>query len=83
MAKAEEVIAQQLQGDLLSKRLRELSSQLRKDLVYAAMLDRISPDQRRLELMRSLKQEIVKELALPSFEEWTKANPQSALFNDD
>ena len=83
MAQAEEFIAQQLKGELLSKRLRELSSQLRKDRVYATMLDRITPDQRRLELMRALKQEIVKELALSSFEEWTEANPQSALFHDN
>ena len=83
MAQAEEVIVKQLKGDLLAKRLRDLSSQLRKSPPYATMLDRISPDQRRLELMRSLKQEIVKELALPSFEEWTEANPQSALFNDN
>ena len=31
---------------------------------------------------RSLKLEIVKEMALPSFEEWTEANPQSALLNE-
>lgn len=82
MAQAEEFIVKQLEGDLLSKRLREISSQLRKNSTYATMLDRMSPDQRRLELMRALKREIVKELALIPFEEWTEANPQSVLFTD-
>jgi hypothetical protein len=79
MAQAEEVI-NQLEGDLLSKRLRDVSSQLRKNPDHAAMLDRLSPNTRRVELMRALKREIVKELTLPSLEEWTEANPQSALF---
>ncbi len=83
MAQAEEVIEQQLKGELLSKRLSEVSSRLRKEPAYATMLNRISPDQRRFELMRALKQEIVKEIALPSFEEWTEANPQSVLFYDN
>ncbi len=81
LGQADEVIAKQLKGDLLPKRLVDLSSQLRKDPTYATMLDRMSADQGRLELMKALKREIVRELALPSFEEWTEANPQSALFN--
>ena len=54
LGQADEVIAKQLVGDLLSKRLLDLSSQLRKNPTFATMLDRISPDQRRLQLMRSL-----------------------------
>lgn len=77
---AEQVISKQLTGDLLSSRLRELSSQLRKNQRYAAMLDGMSSDQRRVELTRALKEEIVKELNLSSFEEWTEANPQPSLF---
>ena len=80
IAQAEEVITKQLEGDLLSRRLRDLSSQLRKNPNYAPMLDRLSPNLRRVELMRALKQEIVKELTLPSLEEWAEANPQGALF---
>ncbi len=80
ITQAEELIANQLSGDLLSKRLRDLSSQLRKDPQYAAMLERMSSDQRRRELMRELQQEIVRESDLPSFEEWTEANPQTSLF---
>ena len=80
MVQAEQIIAKQLAGDLLAKRLRDISSQLRKDLNYAAILDRMSSDQRRRELTRALQQEIVKESDLPSFEEWTEANPQTSLF---
>lgn len=79
-AQAEEVMRKQLAGDLLSKRLRELSSRLRKNLRYAAILDGMSSDQRRIELMRVLKEEIIKESNLISFDDWTQANPQASLF---
>lgn len=75
-SQAEQFISTQLIGDLLSKRLRELSSQLRKNQRYATMLDGMFSDLRRQELMRALKQEIVKELNLPSFEEWTEQTPK-------
>ena len=80
MAQAEAILPKQFPGELLSKRLRELSSQLRKNERHATMLDRMSPDQRRQELIRALKEEIVKELDLFSFEEWNEANPQPSLF---
>ena len=78
---AERFISTQLVGDLLSKRLRELSSQLRKNQRYATILDGMPSDIRRQEMMRALKQEIVKELNPPSFDEWTEQNPQTLLFS--
>ena len=81
-SQAERFISTQLKGDLLPKRLRELSSQLRKSQRYATMLDGMSSDLRRQELMRALRRELVKELSLPSFEEWTERNPQTLLFSD-
>ncbi len=81
-SQAEEFISTQFKGDLLFKRLRELSSQLRKYQRYATMLDGMCTDQHRQELIRALKQEIVKELDVPSFEEWTEQNPRTSLFSD-
>ncbi len=80
-SQADRFISAQLEGELLSKRLRELSSELRKNQRYATRLDGMSSDLRRQELLRALKQEIVKELNLPSFEEWKEQNPQPFLFS--
>ena len=41
----------------------------------------MSSDLRRHELLRALKQEVVKELNLLSFEEWKEQNPQTSLFS--
>ncbi|RRA50522.1 replication initiator protein A [Acidipila sp. EB88] len=80
LSQAEEFIAKDLEGELLSKRLRNLSSQLRKNPTEAARLDRLPSALRSKELMSVLKKEIVKELALLPFEDWVKANTQGLLF---
>lgn len=80
MAEAETVMTERFPSETLSKRLRELSSQLRKNATAAATLDRLSPEVRREELVRVLKKEIAAESMLPSFEEWKVANPQGQLF---
>ena len=80
LAEAEAVINDRFPGESLPRRLRELSSQLRKNENAAAMLDRMSSEIRRAELMRVLKKEIVSELALPSFEEWKGTHRQGDLF---
>jgi len=80
MAKADNHIAHALDSDALTKRLKEVSSRLRKDQNFAATLDRMRPEVRRSELMKVLKREVVNELTLPAFDEWIAANPQSALF---
>ena len=82
-SQADEMIEDNLKGELLAARLREISSRLRIKPAYATMLDGMSTDQRRSALMKLLRQEIVKELALPSFEEWVAANPQSSLFHEN
>jgi hypothetical protein len=79
-AQADEVIAHQFEGELLSKQLKEISNQLRKDERMAAMLDRMQPQFRSTELMRYLRKEVLKELSLPSLEEWISTNPQGDLF---
>lgn len=80
-AEADEVIARQFEGKLLTKRLMELSNQLRgENKTLAAMLDRMAPELRHAELMRVLRREVLKELSLPSLEEWKSTNPQGDLF---
>ena len=80
LAEAEALIARTCNGDQLNDRLKLVSSQLRKDRLLAASLDRMSTDGRHAELMRYLRKEVVKEMALPSLEEWQSANPQGDLF---
>ncbi|MGI4828816.1 MAG: replication initiator protein A, partial [Janthinobacterium lividum] len=61
---------------MLARRMREISSRVRKDGVAAASLDRMRPEARRAELMRVLRGEVRKELMLPTLAEWVEANPQ-------
>jgi hypothetical protein len=77
---ADAVIAQQFPEGILVERLRRISSQLRRDSSFATFLDRLTPEQRRRELMKHLRNEVVRELNLPPFEEWKCANPQGGLF---
>ena len=79
-AEAECVITKRFGPEALGRRLKAISSQLRKDKSVAVMLDRMKPDIREAELLRILRKEIGKELALPSFEVWCEANPQGDLF---
>ena len=79
-AEADAVIAHQFEGELLTKRLNEISNQLRADKRMAAMLDRMAPEVRRTELMRALRREVLKELSLSSLEEWRSTKPQGDLF---
>ena len=79
-AEADAVIAHQFEGELLTKRLNEISNQLREDKRMAAMFARMAPEVRRTELMRALRSEVLKELSLPSLEEWRSTNPQGDLF---
>ena len=65
---AKSVLIERFQGEYLSDRLRKISSQLRENDRVAEMLDRMSADARREELIRCLKKEILKELDLPSIE---------------
>jgi hypothetical protein len=64
----------------LTKRLREVSSRLRKDVDVAAMMERLTPEQRRRELIRYLRRDVLKELLLESFDEWRETHLQAALF---
>ena len=80
MEEADNHIAHAFDAEVLTKRLKETSSRLRKDKTIASTLDRMNPEVRRGELMRMLKKEVIKELILPAFNEWIVANPQGALF---
>jgi len=81
-AEADSVIAERFKGDLLGKRLKGISSQLREDKTMAGRLDRMTPEVRRTLLMRTLRKEVLNELTLPSFEEWKAANLQGDLFQE-
>ena len=76
----ETYIAREFDGESLTKRLKAVSSQLRKDKRVAEALDRMAPTVRKAELMRQLRKEVMLELPLPSLEDWTLNNPQGDLF---
>jgi hypothetical protein len=80
LGEADSVVANRFTPEELSKRLKEISSQLRKEKRVADMLDRMSPESRKSQLMQALRAEILKELRLPSLDEWSTANPQGDLF---
>ncbi len=46
----------------------------------ADMLGRMTQQQRRSELLRHLTREVLKEMPIPSIEEWQIKNPQGVLF---
>ncbi len=77
---AEGHIARTFGDDLLVRRLKAISSRLRKDSNCAEALDRMSPELRKAELKRVLRKEVAQELSLPSLEEWVAENPQGDLF---
>ena len=79
-AQVDAALSTSLQGESLTVRLQHISSQLRKNSVTAASLDRMTPTVRRAELTRLLRREIAKELNLPKIDEWRTANPQGDLF---
>lgn len=76
----EERVLQGFSDNVLSKRLRGISTQLRKDQNLTGMLDRMPADLRRAEFMRALKKEIAAELSLPSIQEWKESSLQADLF---
>lgn len=77
---ADAVISDRFSDDLLAKKLKEISSQLRQNTTTAAMLDRMSLESRRVYFLRFLRSEVLVELTLPSVDEWKAANPQGDLF---
>jgi len=77
---AEEIVSTRFGGDRLSSKLKEISSQLRKNSVVANALDRMTVQARRGELIRHLNKEILGELNLPSIDEWQNMNLQGDLF---
>lgn len=79
-AEADEHIRGRFDEESLTRRLKTISSRLRKETGIAEILERMAPDVRKAELMRLLRKEVVRELSLPPLEEWVAANPQGALF---
>lgn len=77
---AEEIVASRFSGDRLAAKLKEISSQLRKNPVMANALDRMTIQARRNELIRQLNKEVLSELNLPSIDEWQNMNLQGDLF---
>ena len=80
MAEADEVISRQFQGERITERLKVISTQLRAIPGTSEMLDKMSPQTRRAEMMRILRKEVLKELSLPPLEEWRASSPQGDLF---
>ncbi len=64
-AQADAFIASRFSGEELSKRLGEVSNQLRKDKTMANMFEHMRADVCRDQLLRILKKELVGELCLP------------------
>ena len=77
---ADAYVAREWSEELLARRLKLISSQLRRTENMAAALDRMTPSLRKAELMRELRKELVKEINLPSSEEWITDNQQGDLF---
>jgi hypothetical protein len=80
LSQADDFIARELTGQRLDKKLKEISSRLRKDATTSKQFDRMMPDARRDVLMRHLQREVLSELTLPTLHEWKVANPQAGLF---
>jgi hypothetical protein len=79
-AEVDAVISREFQGELFTKKLNETAIQLRKDEDLDMKLNRMAPEFRHSVLMQALRKEILKELDLPSFEEWRETNSQCGLF---
>jgi hypothetical protein len=79
---AEDFISRNFSEEKLEKKLMAISTQLRKDPTTAKTLTFMKPEARRGELMKYLRRELMRELDLPSFEEWKKANIQPGLFTN-
>ena len=80
MDEVDAVISRELKGELLTKKLDETASQLRRDEYLNGKLNKMAPEIQRSMLMQALRKEILKELNLSPFEEWRKMNAQGGLF---
>ena len=80
VGEADSLISRTYSERELDTKLKQISSRLRKDPALATALDRLTVDARRVQLLRALRKEVVKELALPSIEEWKLAQIQGDLF---
>ncbi len=80
LAEASMLIDEQFSEVELEARLKQISSRLRKQKAMAAMLDRMTQEQRRRELLAYMKKEVLKEMQVPSLEEWQGNHPQGVLF---
>jgi hypothetical protein len=80
LAEASVLIEQQFSEVELEVRLKQISSQLRKQKTMAAMLDRMTQEQRRRELLGYMKKEVLKEMQIRSIEDWQLSKPQGVLF---
>ena len=74
------VISRELKGELLTKKLDETATQLRRDEYLNGKPNKMAPEIQRSMLMQALRREILKQLNLSSFKEWRKMNSQGGLF---
>jgi hypothetical protein len=80
MDEVDAVISRELKGELLTKKLNETATQLRRDEYLNVKLNKMAPEIQRSVLMQALRREVLKELNLSPFEEWRKINSQGGLF---
>jgi hypothetical protein len=80
MDEVDAVISRELKGELLTKKLNETATQLRRDEYLNVKLNKMVPEVQRSVLMQALRREVLKELNLSPFEEWRKINSQGDLF---
>jgi hypothetical protein len=79
-SQADAVISDRYSPAALERRLQDLRTELSKDKRIAASINRMSPEQRRRDLIRQLQRKIAAELNLQSYEEWRGTNEQRVMF---
>ncbi|AFL89345.1 Replication initiator protein A [Terriglobus roseus DSM 18391] len=79
---ADEVIERAYGQIDLDKKLRQIRVEVSKDRRIGIVLDRLTAEQCRRDLLRLLQKEIADELQLPTFDEWLRDNGQGVLFGD-
>lgn len=77
--RADEAIGAMYTPVELDKRLQALRIDVSKDRRIGDFLDRLNADQRRRDLIRMLRKEVIAELDLPPFTEWARSQEQLLL----
>ncbi len=80
MERAGEAIEETYDQQQLGARLKTMRSEMSKDLKTARYFEHITPADRKEALLKVLKREIIRELSLPTFDDWAIEHGQGILF---